>query len=104
MRDKWLGIELALSNEFQRFLAIATVNAAGLEGQILAVHIGQRQSLCLIVKRHHRDDGIRARALPRKLEGVLCSGNLKHHVCTAVIAVLANKIKAFFGVTVSTSG
>ena len=31
MRDQRLGIELALGNELQRFLAIASVNAAGLE-------------------------------------------------------------------------
>lgn len=46
MRDQWLGIELALGNELQRFLAIATISATGLEGQILAVHI--KQSLRLI--------------------------------------------------------
>ena len=49
MRDQRLGIELALGNEFERFLAVATVNAAGLEGQVLAVHIRQRQSLRLVV-------------------------------------------------------
>ena len=51
VRDQWLGIELALGNELQRFLAVATVNAASLEGQILAVHIRQRQSLRLVVQR-----------------------------------------------------
>ena len=34
VRDQRLGIELALSNELQRFLAIVAVNAAGLEGHI----------------------------------------------------------------------
>ena len=58
MRDQRLGIEFALGNELQSFLAIATINATGLEGQILAVHIGQRQGLRLVVKRHHRDNGI----------------------------------------------
>ena len=47
MRDQQLGVELALGNELQRILAITAVNAAGLEGQILAVHIGQRQCLRL---------------------------------------------------------
>ena len=64
VRDQRLGIELALGNELQRFLAVATVNAAGLEGQVLTLHIGQRQSLRLVVKRHNRDDCIRASALP----------------------------------------
>ena len=64
MRDQRLGIELALGNKLQRFLAIATVNAAGLEGQVLAVHIRQRQGLRLVVKSHHRDDRIRTSAPP----------------------------------------
>ena len=97
VRDQWLGIELALGNELQRFLAVATVNAASLEGQILAVHIRQRQSLRLVVKRHHSDDRIRTSALPRKLKGILCSCHFKHNVCTAVITVLSNKIKALIG-------
>ena len=49
IRDQRLGIELALGNELQRFLAITAVNAAGLEGQIFAVHIGQRQGLFLFL-------------------------------------------------------
>jgi len=36
MRDQGLGIELALGNKLQRFLAVAAVHAAGLEGQIVA--------------------------------------------------------------------
>ena len=55
MRDQQLGIELALGNELQRFFAITAVHATGLEGQILAVHIGQRQDLRLVVKCHHED-------------------------------------------------
>ena len=49
MRDQRLGIEFSIGNELQRFLAIAAVNAASLEGQVLAVHIRQRQSLRLVV-------------------------------------------------------
>ena len=60
MRDQRLGIKLAIGNEFQRLFAVATINAAGLECQILAVHIRQRQGLRLVVKCHHSDDGIRA--------------------------------------------
>ena len=47
MRDQRLGIELAFGNELQRFLATATAKVADLEGQILALQIGQRQSLIL---------------------------------------------------------
>ena len=104
MRDQRLGIELALGDELQRFLTVATVNAAGLEGQILAVHIRQRQGLRLVVKRHHRDDRIWTSTFPCKFKCALCSGHLEYDICTAVIAVLANEIKAFFGVTVNTSG
>ena len=104
MRDQRLGIELALGNKLQRFLAVATVHAASLEGQIFAVHIGQRQSLCLVVKRHHRDNRIRTSALPRELKGALCSGNLKHHIRTVMIAVLTNEIKAFSVITVNILG
>ena len=34
MSDQRLGIELALGNEFKRFLTIATVNATGLDMQV----------------------------------------------------------------------
>ena len=62
VRDQRLGVELAVGDEFQRLVAIAAVDAAGLEGQVLAVHFGQRQGLRSVVKCHHRDDGVRAGA------------------------------------------
>ena len=58
MRDQRLGVEFAIGNELQRLFAVAIVNAAGLEGQIFAVHIGEGKRLRLVVKRHHCDNGI----------------------------------------------
>ena len=68
MCDQRLGVELALGDELERFFAVAAVDAAGFEGQILAVHIGEGKCLRIVVECHHRDDGIGARALPYKLE------------------------------------
>ena len=42
MRNQWLSIELALGNELQRFLAIATVNAAVLDVQIARANTCER--------------------------------------------------------------
>ena len=96
MRNQRLGIKLAFSNELQRLLAVAAVNTAGLEGQILAIHIGEGKSLRLIVQRHHCYDCIGTRTLPCKFECALRAGNLQYDIRTAVIAVLTNEIKAIF--------
>lgn len=67
--DQGKGVEPAGGNQPKDFRAIAAVDPAGLEGQVLAVHLGQWQQLRLAVKGDHRDDRVRAGALPGQLEG-----------------------------------
>ena len=40
MCNEWSGVNLALLNQAKNFLAIASIYPAGLEGEILAIHIG----------------------------------------------------------------
>ena len=94
MRDQRLSIELPFCNELQRFLTVAAVNASGLEDQIFAVHIRQRQGLCLIIKRHHRDDRIRASALPCKLGRILLYCNILEAMAELIAVGTAVTINA----------
>ena len=75
MRDEWRGVNLSLLNQAKHFLAIASVHTTGLEGEVLAIHIGQRKHLGLVIKSHHRYNSIRAGTLPclicRSLEQML---------------------------------
>ena len=65
MRDERSGVNLSRFNKAKNFLAIASIYATGFESEILAIHIGQRKHLRLVVKGHHRYDGIRTGTLPR---------------------------------------
>ena len=90
MSNQWRGVNLARLDEAQNLRAIAAVHAARLEGQILAVHIGQGQRLWLIIQRHNRHNRIRASALPRQAEGILRTSNFQHHISPSMLAFLAH--------------
>ena len=53
-------VNIALLDEREDFVTVATVNTARFENQILAVHIGQRKTLRFIVKCNNRDNRIRS--------------------------------------------
>ena len=91
MGDERLGVQFPLRDETQRFLAVAAVHATGLEGEILAVHIRQRQDLGLVIQCHHRHDGVGSCALPRQPEGSVRPCHFQHHICPAVVAVGTHK-------------
>ena len=44
MGDERFGIDLAFCDETQRFFTIAAVHAAGLKGEVFAVHFRQRHA------------------------------------------------------------
>lgn len=46
---EWCGVNLSLFYELQHLLTVAAVYTASLEREVLAVHVGQGQSLCLVV-------------------------------------------------------
>ena len=91
MGDERLGIQLALCDEAQRFLAVAAIDTARLEGQIFAVHFRQRQGLRRVIQRDHRYNGIGSCTLPRKAEGGGCACDLQNYIGTAVCAVGLHK-------------
>ena len=88
MGDERCGVYPTLFYEAEDLLTIATIHATGLEGEVLAVHIGQRKNLRLVVKSHYGNDGIRTGSLPCEAEGVIGSGHLKYSVGSSMIAVL----------------
>lgn len=47
--DQWRRINLPLSDERKDLIAVASVNTAGLEDKILAVHVWQRKRLRSII-------------------------------------------------------
>ena len=65
------GVDFALFDEVQDFGAVAAVYAAGFEGEVFAVHVGQGKGLGFVVEGHHGDDGIGPGAGPGQTEGVL---------------------------------
>lgn len=73
-------IYLAFGNQLHDFVAVARIDAAGLECEILAVHPRQRQYLFLLVESDNRDDGIRSSASPCEFKCILTSGNLNRSV------------------------
>ena len=95
MSDQRRCINLALLDQTEDFRAVAAVHTSGLEGQILAVHIGQRECLRLVIESNYRHNSIRSGTHPRKLEGVLRSGNLQKYICAAVIRVGVDIILTF---------
>ena len=54
MRDERCGIQLTVFNQPQDFCGVAAIHAAGLEREVLAVHIGQRKRLRLVVQCNNR--------------------------------------------------
>ena len=88
-------IYLAFGNQLHDFVAVARIDAAGLERQVLAIHPRQRQYLFLLVESDNRDDGIRSGTTPCQFKGVLASGNLNDTVGTTTISNRFEKIKAF---------
>ena len=81
--DQRLRIQLPGRDQTQDLPTAAGVHAAGLEGQILAVHLGQRQALALFVHSSHHHDAAGPGRLPRCLEGIRAARSLNDHVRAA---------------------
>ena len=95
--DEWGGVDFALLDEAKHFLAVATVNAASLEGEVLAIHVGQGEHLWLVVEGYDGDDGVGACALPCQLESGGSASHFKHTVGTAMVAVALHEVHTFVG-------
>ena len=54
MRDEWSGVYPTLLYQAKNLLAVTTVHATGLEGQVLSIHVWQRQDLWLVIKGNYR--------------------------------------------------
>ena len=97
MCNEWSGVNLSFFDEAQCFFAVATIDAAGLEGEVLAVHLGRWQLLGLVVKGYNGYNGVGACALPSEAEGVIGSGNFNHSVGSSMVAILQDKGLALLG-------
>ena len=93
--DERRGVDFAFLDETQNLFAIAAVDAASLESEVFAVHVGQGQYLGFVVERHDRDDGIGTCTLPGKAERVVASRHFQHAVGAAVVAVSGHEVGAF---------
>ena len=95
--DEWGGVYLSLLNKAEHLLAVATIHATCLEGEVLAVHLWQGQHLRFVIESHHGDCGVWSGAAPCQLECIPGASHLQHAVGTAVVAVLAHKLLALIG-------
>ena len=73
-------VDLPFGDELHDYFAVAGIDAAGLEREVLAVHPRQGQYLFLLIERDNRDDGVRSSASPCEFKCILTSGNLNHSV------------------------
>ena len=96
MGDERCRVYLAFGYKAQYLLTVAAVDTAGLEREILSVHVWKGQCLRMVVKRHHRDDGVRTRALPRHAERVIAPRHLNHHIRATVETVFRYDSGAVF--------
>ena len=97
VRDEGSGVNLSGFNKAKDFLAVAAIYAACLEGEVLAIHVGQGKDLRLVVKGNHGYNSIGAGTLPGQAEGVVSSSHFEHAVGSAVVAMLQDKLLAIFG-------
>ena len=95
--DERRGVDLAFRDKLKYLRAIATVYAAGLEGEILAIHVGKGKELGTIVESDDRDNGVGTGAAPGQLEGVVASGHLDDHVGTAMGALFPHECLTILG-------
>ena len=72
----------AFGNHLHDFVAVAGIDTAGLECQVLAIHPRQGQYLFLLIEGYNRDDGIRSGTTPCEFKCLLATGNLNHTVGT----------------------
>ena len=93
--DERCGVYLSFLDEVQDFLAVTPIHTAGLKGEILAVHLWQRQYLWLVIESHNSYDGIWTSTLPGQLESVLTTCHFQHSVCTSMVAVLHDEVGTF---------
>ena len=70
------SVNLTFGDELHDFVAVAGIDATGLERQVLAIHPRQGQYLPLLIERDNRDDGIRTGASPCQFKRILSTGYL----------------------------
>ena len=68
MRDERRSVYASGGYEVEYLGTVATVYSTGLEGKILAVHLGQRQYLRLVIQGNNRNNGIGPGTLPGQPE------------------------------------
>ena len=79
------GVNLAFGNQLHDFVAVAGIDTAGLECQVLAIHPRQGQYLFLLIERDNRNDGIGTGAPPCEFKRLLATGNFNDAVGTTIL-------------------
>ncbi len=86
------GVQLPLFDQRENLCTITAVHTAGLEREILSVHLRQGQRLILFVQGHYRHHGIGAGTLPGQLKGVLSTGHFQHHIRSSMVRDFLHKL------------
>ena len=73
-------VDFVFGNQLHDVVAIAGIDAAGLERQIFAIHPWQGQNLFLLVECDNRDDGIGTGTTPCEFKCIVASGNLDYSI------------------------
>ena len=95
--DERRGVYPSFGYQAENFRTVASVHSAGLEGQVLAIHVGQGQHLRPVVQGHDGDHRIGAGALPGQAERIVGSGHFEHHVGPAVRTMSEHLLPARLG-------
>ena len=79
-------VNLTFGNQLHDYVAVAGIDATGLEREVLAIHPRQGEYLFFLVEGDNRDDGIRSGAMPCEFKRLLASGNFNDAVGTTSIS------------------
>ena len=90
------SVNLSLRYQPENFGTVATVYSACLEGEVLAVHVGQGKYLRTVIQSHNGHNGIRTSALPSQLEGIIGSGHFNDYIGSSMRAVGFHKLLTLF--------
>lgn len=88
-------VDFAFGNQLHDFVAVAGIDAACLEREVLAIHQRQWQYLFFLIESDNRDDGIRTGASPCEFKCILATCNLNDAVGTSTSCQRLKDFKAF---------
>ena len=79
------GVNFTFGNQLHDFVAVAGIDTAGLERQVLAIHPRKGQYLFRFVECANRNDGIGTGAPPCEFKRLLATGNFNDAVGPSIL-------------------